>query len=77
MRSGSVWVSEIARAAHNFFLQFALPVLLLTVPGSHSGLWDMVTGDTGLSVAVLYVAAFLVLRRPLRRRNMRRSQDDG
>jgi hypothetical protein len=42
-------------------------VLLLTVPGSRAALWDMVTGDTGLSVAALYASAYLVFR--LVRRN--------
>jgi membrane protease YdiL (CAAX protease family) len=62
MRSESVWVAALAHAAHNFFFQFALPVLLLTAPGSRSELWDMVTGDTGLGIAVLYALAFLVFR---------------
>ena len=67
LRSGSVWVATVAHAAHNFIFQFALPVLFLTVPGSRSGLWDTVSGDTGLSIAALYVAAYVVLRRVLRR----------
>lgn len=62
VRSGSVWVAGTAHAAHNFFFQFAVPALILTVPGSHSTLWDMVGGDTGLSVAALYVGAYLVFR---------------
>lgn len=66
VRSGSVWVAAIAHAAHNFFFQFAFPVLLLTAPGSHSGLWDMVAGDTGLCIAVLYIATYLVFRHVLR-----------
>lgn len=68
VRSGSVWVAAIAHAAHNFFLQFAFPVLLLTVPGSHSELWDMVAGDTGLCIAVLYIATYIVFCYILRRR---------
>ncbi len=67
VRSGSVWVAGIAHAAHNFFLQFAIPVLLLTVPGSHSELWGMVAGDTGLSIAVLYIATYIVFCHILRR----------
>lgn len=60
--SGSVWVATIVHAAHNFFFQFAFPVLLLTVAGPHSGLWDILVGDTGLCIAVLYLATYLVLR---------------
>jgi len=67
VRSGSVWVAAIAHAAHNFFLQFAIPVLLLTMPGSRSELWDMVAGDTGLCIAVLYIAAYIVFCHILRR----------
>ena len=62
VRSGSVWVAAIVHAAHNFFFQFAVPVLLLTVPGSRSDLWDLVTGDTGLSIAVFYATAYLIMR---------------
>lgn len=76
VRSGSVWVAGIAHAAHNFFFQFAFPVLLLTVPGSHSDLWDMVAGDTGLCIAVLYIATYLVFRQILRRHRAHRSHDD-
>ena len=68
MRSGSVWVPAIAHAAHNFFFQFAVPVLLLTAPGSRSEFWDSVAGDTGLCIAVLYSVAYLVLRHVVRRR---------
>ncbi len=67
VRSGSVWVAAIAHAAHNFFLQFAIPVLLLTMPGSRSELWGMVAGDTGLSIAVLYIATYIVFCHILRR----------
>ena len=67
VRSGSVWVAAIVHGAHNFFFQFAVPVLLLTVPGSRSDLWDMVTGDTGLSIAVLYASVYLVFRHFVRR----------
>jgi membrane protease YdiL (CAAX protease family) len=61
VRSGSVWIAAIAHSAHNFFFQFAVPVLLLTVPGSHSELWDTVAGDTGLFIAVFYGLTYLVL----------------
>jgi membrane protease YdiL (CAAX protease family) len=71
VRSGSVWVAAIVHAAHNFFFQFMVPVLLLTVPGSRSDLWDMATGDTGLSIAVLYASAYLVFRHAVRRHNQR------
>lgn len=67
MRSGSVWIAAIVHAAHNFFFQFAAPALLLTLPGSHSDLWDMVAGDTGLCIAALYIVTYLVLRRIFRR----------
>ena len=67
VRSGSVWVAAIVHASHNFFFQFAVPVLLLTAPGSRVGLWDTVTGDTGLSVAVFYALAYLVFRAVARR----------
>ncbi|WP_445357368.1 CPBP family intramembrane glutamic endopeptidase [Microbulbifer sp. ANSA002] len=67
MRSGSVWVATIAHAAHNFFFQFAAPVLLLTEPGSRSKFWDMVASDTGLCIAVFYAVAYLVFRHVVRR----------
>lgn len=65
VRSGSVWVATIAHAAHNFFFQFVVPVLLLTEPGAQSDLWNLVASDTGVSIAVLYAVTFLVLRRNL------------
>jgi len=40
-----------------------VPALLLTAPGSRTALWDRAVGDTGLVVAVLYAAAYLLLRR--------------
>lgn len=76
VRSGSVWVAAIVHAAHNFFFQFMVPVLLLTVPGSRSDLWDMVTGDTGLSIAVLYASAYLVFRHVVRRHRTPEGRDD-
>jgi membrane protease YdiL (CAAX protease family) len=76
VRSGSVWVAAIVHAAHNFFFQFTVPVLLLTVPGSRSDLWDMVTGDTGLSIAVLYASAYLVFRHVVRRHRTPEGRDD-
>lgn len=76
VRSGSVWVAAIVYAAHNFFFQFAVPVLLLTVPGSRSDLWDMVTGDTGLSIAVLYASAYLIFRHVVRRHRTSEGRDD-
>lgn len=75
VRSGSVWVATIVHAAHNFFFQFAVPVLLLTVPGSRSYLWDMVTGDTGLSIAALYASAYLVFRHAVRRHRTPEGRD--
>lgn len=56
MRSGSVWVAATAHAAHNFIFQFVVPVFLLTAAGANAGWWDLVSGDTGLIVAVLYAA---------------------
>lgn len=76
VRSGSVWVAAIVHAAHNFFFQFMVPVLLLTVPGSRSHLWDMATGDTGLSIAVLYASAYLVFRHVVRRHRTPEGRDD-
>jgi membrane protease YdiL (CAAX protease family) len=61
VRSGSVWTAAVVHAAHNFFFQFAVPVLLLTAPGSRSELWDLVGGDTGVCIAVLYFVAYFVL----------------
>lgn len=63
MRSGSVWVASAIHAAHNFFFQFAVPVLLLTSPGANAAAWDLLAGDTGLSVAALYALAYLVFAR--------------
>jgi uncharacterized protein len=71
MRSGSVWVAAIVHASHNFAFQFAVPVLLLTVPGSRSDLWDKVAGDTGILIAVFYTGAYLVFRRVVRRQSAR------
>ena len=62
VRSGSVWVATLIHAAHNFIFQFAAPVLLLTAAGTHSDWWDLVAGDTGLSIAVLYAAAYVIIR---------------
>lgn len=76
VRSGSVWVAAIVHAAHNFFFQFAVPVLLLTAPGSRSDLWDMVTGDTGLSIAVLYASTYLIFRHVVRRHRISDGRDD-
>jgi uncharacterized protein len=76
VRSGSVWVAAIVHAVHNFFFQFMVPVLLLTVPGSRSDLWDMATGDTGLSIAVLYASAYLVFRHVVRRHRTSEGRDD-
>lgn len=75
VRSGSVWIAAIAHAAHNFFFQFAFPVLLLTAPGAHSALWDLVAGDTGLCIAVLYMATYFVFRHFLARNGAREGRD--
>lgn len=63
MRSGSVWVASTIHAAHNFFFQFAAPVLLLTKAGANAAAWDLLAGDTGLSVAALYLLAYLAFMR--------------
>mgnify|MGYP003584875364 CR=1 FL=1 len=76
VRSGSVWVATIVHAAHNFFFQFAVPVLLLTVPGSRADWWDMVTGDTGLSIAVLYASTYLIIRHVVRRHSTSHGRDE-
>lgn len=76
VRSGSVWIAAITHAAHNFFFQFAVPVLLLTAPGSRSKLWDMVAGDTGLYIAVLYAVAYLVFRHVAQRHRTSEGRDD-
>ncbi|UNK48355.1 CPBP family intramembrane metalloprotease [Lysobacter sp. S4-A87] len=60
MRSGSVLVPTLAHASHNFLLQFAVPALALTVPGSRAGLWDTVAGDTGASIALFYAIFFVI-----------------
>jgi membrane protease YdiL (CAAX protease family) len=77
VRSGSVWVAAIVHAAHNFFFEFMIPVLLLTVPGSRSDLWDMVAGDTGLSIAVLYAFSYLIFHHVVRRRGTPEGRDDA
>lgn len=66
MRSGSVWVAATIHAAHNFFFQFAVPVLLLTRPGANAAAWDLLAGDTGLGVAALYALAYLAFARARR-----------
>jgi len=76
VHSGSVWTTAIAHAAHNFFFQFAFPVLLLTAPGSHSELWDIVAGDTGIFIAVLYIVTYIVFCNVLRRHRACEGHDD-
>lgn len=63
MKSGSVWVTTIVHAAHNFLFQFIIPALLLRSSGSRKELWDFVASDTGLTIAILYIAAYIILRR--------------
>jgi membrane protease YdiL (CAAX protease family) len=63
MRSGSMWVSTLLHASHNFFFQLAVPALLFTRKGSRSDLWEIIGGDTGLVVGALYALSFLMLRR--------------
>jgi hypothetical protein len=40
LRSASLWVAAMAHAAHNFFFQLAIPVLIATAPGSRVELLD-------------------------------------
>lgn len=63
VRSGSVWVPALGHAAHNFLFQFVVPALLLTAAGPNAAAWDLLTGDTGIVVAGLYVLAFVALAR--------------
>jgi uncharacterized protein len=59
VRSGSVWVATLLHASHNFFFQLAVPAFLLARPGGRSGLWEILGGDSGIIVAVLYAITFL------------------
>jgi membrane protease YdiL (CAAX protease family) len=60
MRSQSVWVATLLHASHNFFFQLAVPVLVLTESGRRSELWEIVGGDSGIIVAVLYMLTFFL-----------------
>lgn len=77
VRSGSIWIATIVHAAHNFFFQFAVPVLLLTVPGVHADLWDVVAGDTGLFIAVVYFLTYLAFVHVHRQRRACRERDQA
>jgi uncharacterized protein len=63
MRSGSVWVATVFHASHNFFFQLAVPNFAFARPGARSDLWEIIGGDCGLIVAVLYALSFLFLSR--------------
>jgi membrane protease YdiL (CAAX protease family) len=63
MRSDSVWVATVFHASHNFFFQLAVPTLVFARPGARSDLWEIIGGDCGLIVAVLYAPSFLFLSR--------------
>ena len=63
MRSGSVWVATLLHAAHNFFFQLAVPTLVLAKQERPSERWEILGGDSGVIVAVLYALAFLLLFR--------------
>lgn len=63
MRSESVWVTTVFHAAHNFFFQLAIPTLIFFKPGARSDLWDVIGGDSGFTVAMLYALTFLFLSR--------------
>lgn len=60
MRSRSVWVTTLLHGSHNFFFQLAVPVLLLAGPAKRSELWEIVGGDSGIVVAVLYMLTFFL-----------------
>jgi membrane protease YdiL (CAAX protease family) len=64
VRSGSVWVATLLHASHNFFFQLAVPVFVLARPGARSELWEVLGGDSGIIVAVLYAITFLSLFGP-------------
>jgi len=65
VRSGSVWVAALLHASHNFFFQLAIPAFIFARSGQRSGLWEVLGGDTGVIVGVLYAIAFLFLFGPL------------
>jgi membrane protease YdiL (CAAX protease family) len=67
VRSRSVWVAAAMHAAHNFFFQFAVPALILRVPGSRSAWWDVIASDAGLSVALVYAFVYLAFLHASRR----------
>lgn len=65
VRSGSVWPATVFHASHNFFFQLAVPTLVFALPGERARLWEIVGGDSGFAVALLYALAFLVTSRRL------------
>jgi membrane protease YdiL (CAAX protease family) len=65
LRSGSVWVATLLHASHNFFSQLAVPAFILARPGSRSKLWDVLGGDSGMIVAMLYAMTFLFFLRKI------------
>jgi membrane protease YdiL (CAAX protease family) len=67
VRSGSVWVATLLHASHNFFFQLAVPAFLLARSGRRSALWELLGGDTGIIVGLLYAIVFLVLFGPFSR----------
>jgi membrane protease YdiL (CAAX protease family) len=66
LRSGSVWVATLLHASHNFFSQLAVPAFILARPGSRSKLWDVLGGDSGMIVAMLYAMTFLFFLRKIK-----------
>jgi membrane protease YdiL (CAAX protease family) len=74
MRSDSVWVATVFHASHNFFFQLAVPALVFARPGARSDLWEIIGGDCGLIVGVLYALSFLFLSRAFPRALHRRFQ---
>jgi uncharacterized protein len=63
VRSGSVWVAVLLHASHNFFFQLAVPTFVFARLGSRSTLWEVLGGDSGIVIAVLYAITFIFLFR--------------
>jgi phosphotransferase system glucose/maltose/N-acetylglucosamine-specific IIC component len=61
-----VWVATLLHASHNFFSQLAVPAFILARPGSRSKLWDVLGGDSGMIVAMLYAMTFLFFLRKIK-----------
>jgi membrane protease YdiL (CAAX protease family) len=68
VRSGSVWVATVMHAAHNFFFQVAIPAALFANARPRGEWWEVIGGDSGAAVALLYVGVFVGWRRLRRKR---------